>query len=126
MASQPIAANVLLGGIGKRTTTKPTLLAAPKQTAALCPPGGIPLLAKPEDAPVITRKEKDEILIETAKREAELPSLTIEKSRIRIFSWEEMQKIAGPIRVTNLALQGNGSVNDPRMGVVNPNVACAY
>lgn len=127
MASQPIAANVLLGGIGKRpTTTRPPLLAAPKQTAALCPPGGIPLLAKPEDAPVITRKEKDEILMETAKREAELPSLTIEKSRIRIFSWEEMQKLAGPIRVTNLNLQGNGSVNDPRMGVVNPNVACAY
>lgn len=90
------------------------------------PQQAIPVLSQPENAVVITKKERDEILTETAKREAELPLLTIVKSAISLYSWEEMQRIAGPIRVTNLNLQGNGSVNDPRMGVVSLNVSCQY
>ena len=86
----------------------------------------IPVLSQPENAPVIGKKERDEILTEAAKREAELPLLTIVRSAISLYSWEEMQRIAGPIRVTNLNLQGNGSVNDPRMGVVSLNVSCQY
>lgn len=90
------------------------------------PQQAIPVLSQPENAVVITKKERDEILTETAKREAELPLLTIVKSAISLYSWEEMQRIAGPIRVTNLNLQGNGSVNNPRMGVVSLNVSCQY
>ncbi|CAH6419044.1 DNA-directed RNA polymerase subunit RPB1 [uncultured virus] len=91
-----------------------------------CPLQTIPVLSQPENAVTITKKERDEILTETANREAALPLLTIIKSAISLYSWEDMQRIAGPIRVTNLNLQGNGSVNDPRMGVVSLNVSCQY
>lgn len=86
----------------------------------------IPLLSQPENAVTITKKQRDEILTETAKKEAELPLLMITKSAISLYSWEDMQKIAGPIRVTNLNFQGINSVNDPRMGVVSLNVSCQY
>lgn len=91
-----------------------------------CPIRPIPLLSQAENAVTITKKERDEILTDAAKREAALENLIIVKSAISLYSWEDMQKVAGPIRVTNLNLHGNGSVNDPRMGVVNPNVACQY
>ena len=151
MATTPqLAANALLAGVRRRrapapiaTTTQPTqpppflALTQPGQTPATHPPqlvGGIltcptkpiPVLSQPENAVTITKKERDEILIETAKRQAELPLLTIVRSAISLYSWEDMQRIAGPIKVTNLNLQGNGSVNDPRMGVVSLNVACQY
>lgn len=86
----------------------------------------IPLLSKPENAVNMTKKEVDEILSETSKKEAKLPLLTITKSSISLYSWEQMVKIAGPIRVTNLNINGNGSVNDPRMGVVSLKVPCQY
>ena len=86
----------------------------------------IPLLAPAENAVTITKKQRDEILSETAKKEAELPLLTITKSSISLYSWDDMQRIAGPIRVTNLNFNGIGSINDPRMGVVSLNYSCQY
>jgi len=146
---QQLAANALLGGVRRRRTpaqiTAQTPTTTPQvpftglqmQTPGLatpqrgvgqvsCPIQGIPILSQPENAVTITKKERDEILTETSKREAELPLLTISKSNISLYSWTQMQKIAGPIKVTNLSLQGSGSVNDPRMGVVSLNVACQY
>lgn len=90
------------------------------------PAQGIPLLSQPENAVTITKKQRDEILAETARKESALPLLTITKSVISLYSWEDMQRIAGGIRVSNLALSGNGSVNDPRMGVVSMNMSCSY
>lgn len=85
-----------------------------------------PILSKAENAVVITKTERDEILTETANREAALPLLTIVRSAISLYSYQDMLKIAGPIKVTNTNLQGNGSVNDPRMGVVSLNESCRY
>lgn len=95
-------------------------------TPTQCPPGGIFILSQPDTAVTVTKTERDQILSETAAREQELPLLTIVKSNISLYSWEEMQLIAGPIRVTNLNFEGTESVNDPRMGVVSLNVPCHY
>lgn len=142
MATQQLATNELLGGVRRRPAIPATSQPMPYQTLQIqslggpksvnpsglsaCPPQGIHILSQAENSVNITKKERDEILTETAKKEAELPLLTIVKSNISLYSWEEMQKIAGPIRVTNLLFQGNGSVNDPRMGVVSLNNPCQY
>lgn len=129
--------NPLLAGTRPgRTTQRQTRLTLGQdilgQTPAAVPITGapgqnlIPLLSQPENAITITKKEREEILAETAKKEAELPPLIITKSSISLYSWNDMLRIAGPIRVTNLNFTGNGSVNDPRMGVVSLNVSCQY
>jgi len=129
--TQPFTTTALLGGTRRtRPPVRPTQPVLTQQLFATgvmpVPTRGIPLLAQPENAVTITKKERDEILAETAKKEAELPLLIITKSSISLYSWEDMQRIAGPIRITNLNLDGNGSVNDPRMGVVSLNVSCQY
>ena len=80
------------------------------------------------EIPKITRNERGDILAKTLKKQSLLPSLTVTKSHISLFSWEDMQKIAGNIKITNSELTGNGSVNDPRMGVVTATLPsqCPY
>ena len=129
--TQQLATAGLLGGIRRiRPTARTTEAPITQQQFAtgVMPalPQGIPLLSQPENAVTITKKQRDEILAETARKEAELPLLTVNKSAISLYSWDDMQRIAGPIRVTNLNFSGNGSVNDPRMGVVSLNVSCPY
>jgi DNA-directed RNA polymerase II subunit RPB1 len=129
--TQQLATNALLGGTRRtRPAARPAQPILTQQLFATGvmpgPAQGIPILSPAENAVTITKKERDEILTETAKKEAELPLLTIVKSAISLYSWEDMQRIAGPIRVTNLNFNGNGSVNDPRMGVVSLNVSCQY
>ena len=132
-ATRPVLATGIMGGIRQakpRTQTvagvqQPTLTQQ-QFTVGLMTPQAIPLLSQPDTAVVITKKQRDEILTETANKEAELPLLTIVKSAISLYSWSDMQRIAGPIRITNLNFQGNGSVNDPRMGVVSFSESCQY
>jgi DNA-directed RNA polymerase II subunit RPB1 len=148
MEQQQLAATALMGGTRRRPTQTPrqqqlqVLQQTPFQglpaistlgfgapmlgAAPACAPQGVPILSKPENAVTITKKERDEILTETAKKEAELPLLTISKSSISLYSWEEMVKIAGNIQVNNMNFQDYGSVNDPRMGVASLNVSCQY
>lgn len=130
MASkQQLTARGIMGGIRKRPTTVPTTtptLTQQQFTLGIGTTQAIPLLSQPENAVTITKKQRDEILTEMAKKEAALPLLTITKSAISLYSWDDMQRVAGPIRVTNLNFQGIGSVNDPRMGVVSLNVSCQY
>jgi DNA-directed RNA polymerase II subunit RPB1 len=136
---QQLTAPGLMGGIrqpGARVPAVP-VTAAPagaggrpltqqQFAVGMVPQQAIPLLSQPENAVVITKKQRDEILTETAKKEAELPLLTITKSAISLYSWDDMQRIAGPIKVVNLNFQGVGSVNDPRMGVVSLSYSCQY
>lgn len=89
------------------------------------PSNMIPLLAPAENTTIVTKGERDEILAETARKEAELPLLTIMKSAISLYSHKDMEHIA-PIIVNNLNFQGTNSVNDNRMGVVSLNQACHY
>jgi DNA-directed RNA polymerase II subunit RPB1 len=130
MATQQLfASRGLMGGIrqpGAQPRTTQPLISHQQFATGVLPTQAIPLLSQPENAVVITKKQRDEILTETAKKEAELPLLTITKSVISLYSWEEMQKIAGPIRVTNQNFSGICSVNDPRMGVVSLNYSCQY
>lgn len=110
---------------------KPSILAgikglqAAKQKPSLVPTQAIPLLAPAKNAITITNKNRDEILLENAKKEEKLPLLRISKSVISLYSYEEMQRI-GPIRITNQSFEGNNSVNDPRMGVVSLAMPCQY
>jgi DNA-directed RNA polymerase II subunit RPB1 len=85
------------------------------------------LSSKPDDIN-LSRKDRLELLTSTSEKQDMLPLLMITKSVISVFSWDEMQKIAGPIRITNSDLSGVGSVNDPRMGGVSVRlpVKCSY
>jgi DNA-directed RNA polymerase subunit A' len=122
----PGAGNDLLNPAPAISRATPVIRVRPQQGPITLPNKGIKVLAGPENAVVITRKERDELLAETARKEAELPLLTIVKSAISLYSWEDLQNIAGHIQITNTQKSGNGSVNDPRMGVVDLNVACQY
>jgi len=75
-----------------------------------------------------TKKDRIALLTSTLDKQSMLPLLMIIKSNISIFSWEEMQKLAGPIKITNSDLSGIGSVNDPRMGGVSSRlpVKCSH
>src|SRR5690606_1936121 len=59
------------------------------------------VLPKPELPTNVTRKEREQIIMETKKREERLPLLAVIRSSISIFSWEEMQRVS-VCRVTNL------------------------
>lgn len=80
------------------------------------------------EQPIITRRERNDVLATTLRKQNELSSLIITKSSISLFSWEDMQKIAGTIKITNANLVGSGSVNDPRMGLVSATLPaeCPY
>lgn len=126
---QQLTTRGLMGGtrqIGVPARLQQPTLTQKQFATGLIPPQTIPLLAPAENSVTITKKQRDEILTETAKKEDELPLLTITKSAISLYSWDDMQRIAGPIRVTNLNFNGIGSVNDPRMGVVSLNYSCQY
>jgi DNA-directed RNA polymerase beta' subunit/DNA-directed RNA polymerase subunit K/omega len=106
-------------------TTAAGTFGLPGQLPMTALPNQIPILAPAENTTVVTKGERDEILAATARKEAELPLLTIVRSAISLYSYEEMLMIA-PVAVTSLNLQGSNSVNDNRMGVVSLNQACHY
>lgn len=74
----------------------------------------------------VTTAKRNQILSQTARKEAALPLLTINKSSITLYSWEEMMRITDRIRVTNKNHNGDNSVNDPRMGIPSLSNACQY
>ncbi len=115
-----------LGGIRRLPTRKPTrrVRGDDKPIPTMGP--NIPVLSKPENSVITTKKEKDQIIAETIKKEAKLPLLKITKSVISLYSWEEMERLAGAIQVKVPAYSDTGSVNDPRMGVVSLSEACQY
>ena len=120
-------ANSLLGPAPLVRRAAPTIRLGQKSEGPIRLPGaGIKVMAGPENAVIITRKERDDILAETSRKEAELPLLTIVRSVISLYSWEDLQGIGGQILINNAQRSGPGSVNDPRMGVVNLNVACQF
>lgn len=118
---------------GRPAIPQPIIASFPQQIPVMMGMGNlgtnppkIPILSKATNTVEMSKKEQDEIVMETNKRVAELPLLTIVKSSISLYSAEEMQRIAGAIKITNAQLQGYGSVNDPRMGVVSVNMRCEY
>jgi DNA-directed RNA polymerase II subunit RPB1 len=72
----------------------------------------------------VTQREKHRLLAQAQRREEELPSLVIESNLISIFSSEEIRRMA-VCEITNTEQEGLGSVNDPRMGVIDDNGVCA-
>lgn len=72
----------------------------------------------------VTQREKQKLLAQAQRREEALPSLVIEANIISIFSAEELRRLA-VCEVTNVEQEGLGSVNDPRMGVIDDNKVCA-
>jgi DNA-directed RNA polymerase II subunit RPB1 len=125
---EPQTPNMLLGGVrARKKVGKLAPYGRPPPVQITGPPMGMNLLANPNITVNITKKERDIILTETAKKESLLPLLMITASKISLYSWNEMQRIAGNIRVTIDSLDNtSGTVNDPRMGVVSMNVSCAY
>lgn len=133
MATTEIPTNITTPGAGNDLLNPTPLVSRAAQTIRVrqrigpitSPIGGIKVLAPARNAVVITRKERDELLAETTRKEAELPLLTIVKSAISLYSWEDLKNIA-TVEIMNTQRSGNGSVNDPRMGVYTLNVACQY
>jgi DNA-directed RNA polymerase II subunit RPB1 len=72
----------------------------------------------------LNRKETELSRAQTFKKESQLPSLTMTKSLISLYSWEEMKRLAGQVVMSNSNFDGTGSVNDPRMGTSSLNTAC--
>lgn len=83
-------------------------------------------LTKPEEQVVMTKKQRDEIISSGQKKEFNLLPYTVVRSSISLYSWKDMQNIAGSIAITNCDSSGIGSVNDPRMGVISMNTPCEY
>lgn len=115
-------------GVPKLPTTALPLFGAKAAPGAQgkCAPRALHVLAPPTTGVTMNKKERDTIIKETAQREADLPLLTVVRSQISLFSWEQMKSIAGNILVTNTNLTGYGSVMDPRMGVVSLTQACQH
>ena len=122
-APQPSVGNTTALPITKSVITELQTVMGP--TTTQCPINGVQLLAEPTVGTTISRKERLQKLIEATKQERELPTCVITGSLISTFSWEDMQRIA-VVRVTNSSLAGQGSVNDPRFGVVSMNEACPH
>lgn len=87
---------------------------------------GFSALAKATATVITTRKETEQYIAENMRKQGELPHLTITKSVISLFSFKDMIDIAGNILISNKNLQGPGSVNDPRLGVVSLSSPCEY
>lgn len=93
--------------------------------------GGIGKIGTPIRMPDVevstkpTRKQQEEIRSDILKREEALDQLTIVKSSISLYSYEDMLKIA-VVKVQNLNTSGYGSINDERMGVVSMKDPCKF
>lgn len=125
MTTQSSRNNALIGNSNRTISTRPEQQKQSNQIPLTGPVTGIPLYTPVQDTASITKLERDQILTETAVKQSELPLLVVTKSAISLFSWEDMEKIA-PVRVTNTNKEGDGSVNDPRMGSVSLSVSCQY
>lgn len=118
----------MLGGFkGKtRRETTPVLGLAATNVQANRPGTqyAIPVYNQPTIVTTLPAKHRNELLKETSDKEANLPLLSIVRSHISLYSWKDMQRIAGQIPVTTLEITGHNSVNDPRMGNVSLNESC--
>lgn len=89
-----------------------------------CPiPGVVPVEGTEEDALIVTQHEKRAIADAAMQRQLSLPELMIIENSIALFSYEKLKKIA-ECKVDNTNDQGMGSVNDPRMGVIESSQIC--
>ena len=83
----------------------------------------IPRLSMPHSVVSISKEEHGRIVKESGHRRANLPRFTIIESKISIYSFAGMQAVV-EVNITNGMLDGNGLVNDIRMGPVNYNENC--
>lgn len=80
---------------------------------------------KPEDVKIqISRTKQYEIARESREMLSKLPELSIVRTNISLYSWEEMQN-QSVCEVTSSDTKGYESVNDPRMGVIGMGLACS-
>jgi DNA-directed RNA polymerase II subunit RPB1 len=84
---------------------------------------GLDLFSEEIVKPKLTNFEEIRLKKKILDKEGQLPKLTIEKSLISLYSWEEMQRIA-QVKITNSSFSGSGSVNDPMMGIVDLDEPC--
>jgi len=70
----------------------------------------------------ITKEEKKILDQISLIEEEKLPELAIENSLITVFDQKDLEKTG--ILINNPSLEGIGSVNDPRMGISEPNEIC--
>lgn len=97
-------------------------------------PGPIPLLpvtANPMRMAVttgitLTSAEMNKAIMEANKKEAALPRLIVTKSIIGMYTREQKLAIAKDIRISSSELNGPGTINDSRMGVIGINMHCGY
>jgi DNA-directed RNA polymerase II subunit RPB1 len=128
---QPKQAISVMGGgirgpVGLRNRNIKTIPVRAGQTPQLSNP--IPrctAVSRTDDASIrVTRREKERLLAQAQRREEALPTLVIQANLISIFSTEDLIQRA-VCEVTEPEQTGLGSVNDPRMGVIEDNVVCS-
>ena len=99
-------------------------LNAPGNPPGFCPiPGMVPVEASEEDELTVTQYEKRKITEAAMQRQLELPELIIIENSITLFSSERLKQIA-TCKIDNPSTSGLGSVNDPRMGVIESTGMC--
>lgn len=77
------------------------------------------IFKKDKKPKIMSRTERNKIIIELNERRKKLPLLFISKSVISLYSWEQQKAIVNQVKITNSDLSGWNSVNDPRMGTDN-------
>lgn len=70
-------------------------------------------------------EQRNNVIAQALKIENELPAIHMKASSISVFSFEQMQQLA-VVKIENSALEGPGTVNDTRMGVVSLTKQCEY
>jgi len=84
----------------------------------------LPTLIKPK-ASRLKKRDKDNIVKNIIKIQDEMEELTIIKSSISLYSYEDMLRL-GVVNVESKRFEGNGTVNDNRFGTIEANTACTY
>jgi len=74
----------------------------------------------------VTSREQDSRKVNQVLKENKLPELVVYQSEISLFSYEQMKKVSNGIEVKNNLKVDMGSLNDPRMGIVNNKIPCQY
>jgi len=77
-----------------------------------------------EQTQPVRNREREQAIVLAQPREEDLPQLIIESVIISAFSHDDLIRSA-VVKVTNDEPSGQGSVNDPRMGVIEAGKVCA-
>lgn len=112
-----------------KRTTAPTLQSrAPVDTTTVqnqtsIPLGGCPKVQNNDLAIKVSQRERQKISARSQKYEETLPTFVVENIRLSVIGSDELMSMTN-IRITDPGPSGLNTVNDPRLGVLEPDTVC--